>query len=88
MHGFLASYALELLFLQHPQELELQVGSHITHFIEKQRALVRQLEPAKLALDGASERALFVPEQLGFQQRIGQSTAVDLDERTCRAARA
>ena len=86
--GLLAADALELLLLQHAQQLELQRRRHVADLVEEQRPLVGQLEAAELALDRARERALLVAEQLRLEQRLGQRAAVDLDERPARAARA
>ena len=83
LDGLLAADALELLLLQHAQQLELQAGRHVADLVEEQGAAVGQLEPAELALDGAGEGALLVAEQLGLEQRLGQRAAVDLDERPC-----
>ena len=62
--GLLAADALELLLLQHAQQLELQRRRHVADLVEEQRALVGQLEAPELALDRAGERAPLVAEQL------------------------
>ena len=72
--------ALELARLQHAQELRLQRRAHRPDFVEEQRAAVRLLEPALPVGDGARERAAHVPEELGFEQRLGNGAAVDRDE--------
>ena len=41
----------------------------------------RRLEKPRFVTDGASERTAHMPEQLRFEQRLGQRGAVDRDER-------
>ena len=72
--------ALELTRLNHAQELRLQRRAHRPDFIEEQRAAVRLLDPALAVGDGARERAAHVPEQLAFEQGLGNRAAVDRDE--------
>ena len=72
--------ALDLPLLQGAQQLGLQVERHLAHLVEKERALVRQLEAADLARDGAGERALLVAEELAFEQAGGNGGAIQLDE--------
>ena len=73
--------ALELLLLQHAQQLRLQVEPHLGDFVEQQRAAVRALERALDALDRAGERALLVAEQRALDEAFGQRRAIQLDER-------
>ena len=54
---------------------------HLADFVEKHRALVRELELARLVLDGAGEGAALEAEQLALEQRLGERRAVDGDER-------
>ncbi len=75
-----AAQALELLLLQHAEQLGLQLRWDVTDFIEEQRPPVRQLEAAYPLADGAGEGALLVAEQLALQQPGGDGGAVDLDE--------
>ena len=49
---------LELLLLQDAQQLHLDVGRQLPDFVEENRPVVRELEPAFLLLDRAGERAL------------------------------
>src|SRR5262249_53220920 len=53
--------------------------------IEKQRAVVRQLEPALARRNRAGERAPLMAEQLAFDQRWRECGAVDADQRECLA---
>src|SRR5213076_424485 len=73
----LAADAAERALLQDAQQLHLRRRRHLRDFVEEQRAVVRQLEAALTALDGAGEGALLVPEQLAFEQRVGNRRAVD-----------
>ena len=52
----------------------------------KMRAAMRLFEQAHARVDGAGEGALGVAEQLGFEQMIGKSRAVDGDHSGPRAA--
>src|SRR5690606_11401362 len=49
--------------------------------------LVRRLDEAELAVDGAGEGALLVAEELGFKKARRQGRAVDVDEIPLRALR-
>ena len=64
-----AADALEPLLLERAQDLRLQRQRQLADLVEEQRAAVRHLELARLARDGAGERALLVAEQLGLEQR-------------------
>ena len=81
-----AAQPLELLLLQHTQELRLQLERDVADFVEEQRAAVRQLEPADLLRDGARERAFLVSEELALEQPRWNRGAVELDERSRSAA--
>src|SRR5215813_3457060 len=63
-----AAQALKLVLLQYAQQLGLKIERNVANFIQKQRALVRKLETARLAHDGAGESAFFVPEEFALQQ--------------------
>src|SRR4029079_5162095 len=76
-----ASDPLEFAFLQHPQQLDLYDWGNLPNFVEKQRATMGQLEPPSPLPQGTGERALFMTEQLRFQQRFRQCCATYLDER-------
>ena len=80
------AHAFELALLQHAQQLHLQRRAHRAHLVEEQRALVRLLEPALAIADGTCERAADVAEEFGFEQRLGNRTAVDRDKTVARGA--
>src|SRR5262249_51337209 len=63
-----AAQPFELLFLQHAQKFWLQCQWNVPNLIEEQRAAICQLESADLLRDGTGERALFMTEQLAFEQ--------------------
>jgi hypothetical protein len=46
-------------------------GLIVPTFVEEERPLVRLLEASLARADGAGERAAHVPEELGFEQRLG-----------------
>ena len=81
-----AAQALELLLLQHAQELRLQLERDVADLVEEQRAAIGQLEPADLLRDGAGEGALLVAEELALEQPRRNRGAVELDERPRAAA--
>jgi len=75
-----AADALELVVLDHPQELHLHLPGQIADLVEEERPLVRELEAPGLAGDGPREGALLVAEQLALDEVLGDRRAVDLDE--------
>jgi len=78
--GAPAAQALEFLFLQDAKQFGLQCRRNVADLIQKQRALVGQLEPANLLRDCAGERALLVAEQLAFEQIQRNGRAIHFDE--------
>jgi hypothetical protein len=76
-----AAQAFEFLFLQYSEQFGLQLRRNVADLVKEEGALVGQLEPAKFLRNGSSERALFVAEQLAFQQIQWDGSAVQLDER-------
>src|SRR5690606_39436798 len=61
---FLAAEPPERPLLERPQQLDLDVRLHFRDLIQEERAAVRELEAARLFVDRAGERALFVAEEL------------------------
>ena len=78
--GALPSNAFELLLLQGPQELDLHAHGNIADLVEKERAAIRELEAPELGLDCPGKRALLMAKELALEQRLGERSAVDLDE--------
>ena len=73
--------AVELLVLEHAQELGLDRRRQITDLVEEHGPLVGQFELPRLVAVSPREAALYVSEQLRFEQRLGQPGAVQRDER-------
>ena len=86
-HVVLAAEARELAVLEHLQQLGLQRKAHVSDLVEEHRAVVGELELARLVLDRAGERAALEPEQLRLEQLGGQRGAIHLDERPVAAER-
>jgi hypothetical protein len=63
-----SAHAQEVARLEHAQELHLQLGIHLGDLVEQQRPARGALEIADVALVGAGEAALLVPEQLALDQ--------------------
>jgi hypothetical protein len=80
LDGLGAAQTLELLLLEHAEQLGLQLWRDVTHLVEKQCPPVRQLEAAALLGDGAGEGALFVAIQFALQEARGDGRTVQLDE--------
>src|SRR5439155_5532883 len=72
-----AADALELLFLERPQDLRLQRERQLADLVEKQRPPMRQLELAGLSRRGAGKGALLVSEEFRLQQRFRNRGAVN-----------
>ena len=83
---FRAAHALKFPLLNHAQNFGLRPQAHVADFIEKNRAVVRQLEPPFALFDRAGERPALVAEEFAFQQFFGQRRAIHLDERLRGAA--
>ena len=75
---------LNLAVLQEAEEQRLHAQAHLTHFVEEQRAAMRELELAGLVSIRARETALHVTEQFGLEQGLGQARAVHRDVRARR----
>ena len=80
-NGPVAADALELLLLQHPQQLRLQWRVELGDFVEEEGAAVRQLDAAASSCIGAGERAFFMAEEFTLEQGLGQGSTVDSNER-------
>jgi hypothetical protein len=62
LHGFRATNAIDLTFLQRPQQCDLHIQRNLTDLIEKQRSAMRLLEATSLTAIGTSERAALMTE--------------------------
>ncbi len=66
----MATHANESAVLQDLQQLRLNSQIEAANLIQKQRAVVRLLHAAEFCGHSPSKSALFVAEQLGFNQRV------------------
>ena len=79
-----ATDPIELAIGQDPQQAGLGVGWHVADLVEEQSAAVGLLEAPAPQVGRAGERALFMAEQLGFHQVLGDRRHVQGDERRSR----
>src|SRR5690606_8021785 len=77
---------LDLPFLQEAEQLDLQRQRDVAYLVEEQRAAARLRDLAFGRLDRPGEGALLVPEQLAFEQALGDRSAVDRDAGAAAAA--
>jgi hypothetical protein len=75
-----AAQALELLLLQDAQELGLHLERELADLIEKERAMVSQLEAAEALRHGPGKGAFLVPEELTFEQSRRDGRAIERHE--------
>src|SRR5260370_10118586 len=71
---------LELLLLEHAEQLYLGVERELANLVEKNRAAMGELEPADALLDRPSKRAFDVSEQLALDEARRDRTAADFYE--------
>ncbi len=83
--GGAAAEALHGAFLEDAQEFALQVGIESGYFVEKERAVVGRFDHTGLGGIRAGEGALFVAEEFGLHQGLGEGGTVEADERMVRA---
>ena len=81
-----AAETLEFLFLQHAQQLGLQLQGNVTHLVEKKCPAVGQFKAPDLLRNGAGEGTFFVAKQLAFQKSRGNGGTIELDERSAAAS--
>src|SRR5688500_2890263 len=77
----------DLALLQCAQQLDLECRRHLADFIHEERAALRRREQSFLVTHRAREAALYMPEQLGFEQVFRKRARVDRIERTALALR-
>ncbi len=75
------AHALELALLQDAEQLRLQLQRRFADLVQKDGAVVGELEAADPLGDRTGERPLLVPEQLALEQACRHRGAVALDER-------
>jgi hypothetical protein len=71
----------DLLLLEHAEERRLRRERQISDLVEEERAAARRADEPFGVPVGARERTAHVPEELSFDERRGERTAVDRDER-------
>jgi hypothetical protein len=69
------------MLLQDAQEFGLRGEAHLADLVEEQHPACGQLDLTGLRLIRAGEGAALVPEELGFQQLLGERGAVQGDKR-------
>jgi hypothetical protein len=79
--------ALQLTLLEKAKQKRLHPEAHLAHFVEEERAAIRRLQLADLVAVRAGEAALDVSKELGLEERLRQTGAVDRDEGTAAAGR-
>ena len=80
--GFGGAHGPHFAFLQHPQQLGLELQGHVADLVQEQGAAVGGLEEAGAVAIGAGEGALAVTEEFGFEHVLGNGGAVDRHEGT------
>src|SRR5207245_2601771 len=73
--------ALKLPLLEDAEELGLDERAHLRDLVEEKGPSRRLLDLSDLRPDRAGERPLLVAEELGFEDLLGKSRAVDRDPR-------
>src|ERR1035438_9712010 len=74
-----AAETVEGLAIEHAQQLHLSLQLQFPDFVEEKSALVGQFEKAGFGSIGATEGALFIPEEFAFHQVLGKRGAVNVD---------
>ena len=74
-----AAETLDLLGLQHPQQLDLPLERQLADLVEEDRRAVRLLEPADLLSNRTGVGAALVAEQLALEQPGGDRRAIHPD---------
>src|SRR5712675_3146788 len=75
-----AAYGLELALLEHTEQLRLKLHWHVSDFIQKQCAAVRQCKSADMRIDRSGKGSALVPEKLAFEKTGRHRRAVHFDE--------
>src|SRR4029077_6788952 len=75
-----AAYSLELALLEDTEQLGLKLQWHVSDFIKKQCASVRQRKTADMRIDRSRKGSAFVPEKLTFEKAGRHRRTVHFDE--------
>ncbi len=81
LNKFVAAHWLDLMFLEGPEELYLQIEAHLAHFVQKEAPSVGQLEAAPSRAVSSRESPFHVSEKLALQEGRRDSRTVDGYER-------
>src|SRR4029077_16882699 len=76
-----AADPFEFSFLQHAQQLGLQIERQFPDLVEEDGSPVRHFEAAQLFRERTGKGAFFMAEQLAFDQAGWNSRAINFDER-------
>ena len=87
LYGLLPAHALEFPVLEDAQDLYLHVLVDFAYLVQKEGALVRELETPPRPRLGPREGAFLVAEELALEETLRQGRAVDLDEGAALARR-
>src|SRR5260370_15336798 len=60
------AYCLKLTLLKNAEQLRLKLQWHVSNFVEKESATIRQRESAAMRIDSAGKGSPFVSEKLAF----------------------
>src|SRR5215472_419095 len=85
LHWIAPADPLDDLVLQKAQQLHLHWQRHIADLVQEQGPAIGAFYSADGLLERASERALFVPEELALEQRLGNRRTIDRHKRLTRA---
>ena len=77
--GLLAAHPADGFFLKGPQQFSLHRQGQLSHLVKQQRTLVGLFKRASSPVGGSGESPLFVAEQFGFEQPLGNCRAIHLD---------
>src|SRR5712675_3336530 len=75
-----AANSLELALLEDTEQLGLKLHWHVSDFIQKQCAAVRQRKSADMRIDRSGKGSAFVPEKLAFEKAGRHRRTVHFDE--------
>ncbi|HEY4056179.1 MAG TPA: hypothetical protein VGM39_06195 [Kofleriaceae bacterium] len=79
--GDIRTHASHFTFLQRAQQFDLERRGQLAYLIEEQCTSIGFLEEARFVGGCSGERAAYVAEQFGLEQRFRYGAAVDGDER-------
>ena len=78
--GTVGADALNFSGFEKSQEHHLHAHAHFADFVEEDGAVLRHLQESGLITIGTREASAHMPEELGFEQRIGYARTVHRDE--------